>query len=1388
MRTKSTLVAFLFSFTVAGAGTPARGVNYPAIPILLVHGLNSSAQVWQDSLLLPFFESFYGWTVGAPGECVYNFRLGRTATTASLTTYSELTSCPSTARVFRLNFEAASYPGFQDSNCASVFLQSKAIQIAIADIKSRLGVSKVLVMGHSMGGLAAANYILGDGDNNGVPDFYRHDVAKIVTLGTPFGGSYQATLSGFLSCTFGSNAERDLRRAGDNGPNPFLYGGNEDTLVNDYWKDVNANCPAGSGACMQEAVPGLRGQVFPPDVDTFWLVGNATGLGDCVVDADRQVHPVTREFKVIDAYHSAVTPCGNRPCSEPQAFRPIVEAMDEADVKSLAWPVTSGLDLTGFITHPGDTETQAIGTDHDWFAFPAMLGTGSLTFTAGDVAIDQLEVRDQNNRVILQSTSLQRYETFSTGLAFPASSTTGYIHVVGRSSGSPSGIGVAGVDACASTAFLPVDAPYHFRVIAPSPPAVSLTANPPLVLRPGSTTLQVSLVDSQGGPVASTLVWLRSPLPAGTYSGCTITGAGCETNTNGSGVATISYTPSADGTASFTATSALGGLASLQVSVGSGALTVAATPSSVVVNSSTTLTATVGGGVTPLAGRTVTFSTTHPALFFGTGCTFSPCTAITNASGIATIGLTPSASGTAQVSVSSPDLQGTIVAIPVSPPSSNFAVTLAVFFQNGDASASNYEVEATVRTVEGQPIVGERVDWTTTRGSLANVWSSTASTGIAQTHLTVTNSGATSVIATVRGVQFTTTFQAQVGTSGSGPMVPVRQLTVGSAAVYGLTWAANGSILVAADYNGSVRAWDAATGGVLWSATASDNNVGQVAASPDGSRILVGNSDGFDVYQATNGQVLATVDFVPSADRIVNSALLSNTTFIRNDRRSLFTHGSLSSAGSSVYTVPTADDDFDFSGRMAWSPSRSWVAAVNSSGVIFVNSSSNGSLVRREDMGSGSAARGAGDTAFDSTSSRLLATAFNTIRVYDLTAGTWTYVSYTAQGLGNNEKLGATFLDNDNKLAIGGGGKVEVLSRLDGSSFRLGTVPGWAWEIAWNQSRQELAVGSDSGSVTIFQPLAPVDSSAPGINVSTPIDQAVTFASAVTTAGQVSDASAISTFTINGANTSLGADRAFSASVSLAAGANVLTYVATDAAGNVGTVQRTVTRVLDTSPPTISGVTASPGVVTLGAQVTVSASIVDGDTGVASGQVLLRNASGTLIATIPLVHGSGSSYACTLSTATYGSGGFVIDVRATDSSAQANQATSAGVASFQVQTPAALRLGTSTLDFGNVVAGSSTTASVTIYNDGQAALNGMATTAPPFGLVSATSFVIQGGGSTQIVVRFTPLGVVTYSGSVAFSGGGGSSLTLLGKGTVSPGQMFRDGFETGDKRAWLSGP
>ena len=278
-------------------------------PIIFIHGLNSNCSTWDS--LTNFMDAQYGFTFGGRFDFCLNYDGDNTIANtnfwptigADLALYTDYAN-PAQVVVgdyYYLNFGVGSngsvFPTNSDPNYvlseqSAITKQGMALKWAICYVLYKTGRDKVVLMGHSMGGLASRQYM--QNLNLWQPDGDDH-VAKLITTGTPHGGSNSSMsiLSELLTGVCNeAEAVRDLRSSyyysEDNGV--FLYGGYEtDTVMDDIllydFYNVDVNCNGIEG----EYVTGLNQKTIYNDLDYTCIIGDCSGCvtspGDGVVSS-----------------------------------------------------------------------------------------------------------------------------------------------------------------------------------------------------------------------------------------------------------------------------------------------------------------------------------------------------------------------------------------------------------------------------------------------------------------------------------------------------------------------------------------------------------------------------------------------------------------------------------------------------------------------------------------------------------------------------------------------------------------------------------------------------------------------------------------------------------------------------------------------------------------------------------------------------------------------------------------------------------------------------------------------------------------------------------------------------------------------------------------------
>jgi triacylglycerol lipase len=150
-------------------------------PVIFIHGIASSADTWTTYRNYLINNSF--WTFG--GIPAYD----PSSKTVDI-------SCPTDSSVECTGGAGDFYTlNFSDNQGLSFDVQGGELAAAIkAVLDANPGKTKVLLVSHSMGGLAAREYLQGLAreSNSATTIPYRADVAKLITVGTPHQGSFWA--------------------------------------------------------------------------------------------------------------------------------------------------------------------------------------------------------------------------------------------------------------------------------------------------------------------------------------------------------------------------------------------------------------------------------------------------------------------------------------------------------------------------------------------------------------------------------------------------------------------------------------------------------------------------------------------------------------------------------------------------------------------------------------------------------------------------------------------------------------------------------------------------------------------------------------------------------------------------------------------------------------------------------------------------------------------------------------------------------------------------------------------------------------------------------------------------------------------------------------------
>jgi triacylglycerol esterase/lipase EstA (alpha/beta hydrolase family) len=389
---------FIFSQTL-NVGTDVLGSLKTPYPFIFIHGLAGDGATWDT--FTDDLDEYYGWNFGGQMNFCLNAD-GNNFTSNLATDYKNFNNPINLGDYYYINFAVdangtvykADSKKTKDiqSNQSAIFKQGKAVKDAIKKILAITGSDKVILVGHSMGGLAAREYLqnVSNWQSDG-----SHHVAKLLTIGTPHGGSNTTSLGVniFDYLDEKSEAVRDLRYPFVPFSGRYLFGGIESTSLLFSSDDVNCNGYVGDN------VAGLNQKQLPKNVSYSCIIGRSSALGgDGVVD-DKRANLNTYPFNsgiVADTFVDRVGPASAfTQHTELHTRLPnIIKGMDEPLLFRDAYSLTNNKLYYGFTTI--QSENAAYEWDYDDYKIE-VLKKGNLRLQFWDIPIHEFEIDVYNS-------------------------------------------------------------------------------------------------------------------------------------------------------------------------------------------------------------------------------------------------------------------------------------------------------------------------------------------------------------------------------------------------------------------------------------------------------------------------------------------------------------------------------------------------------------------------------------------------------------------------------------------------------------------------------------------------------------------------------------------------------------------------------------------------------------------------------------------------------------------------------------------------------------------------------------------------------------------------------------------------------------------------------
>jgi pimeloyl-ACP methyl ester carboxylesterase len=334
-------------------------------------------------------------------------------------------------------------PNESASNESGIYKQGYALSKCIQAVLITTKAEKVILVGHSMGGLAIREYLQRQEGGkhkwwyNPNDEINGHRVAKVVTIGTPHLGSDFFNITTRTPDKFPnlkSEAVRDLRYNYNNliGNAPdkikddgvYLYGGHEDQIdIGDYYnKDFNSNATENDNIIGLNSpnIPGNYNilQPMPSNIPYTWIVSIYGDLGDDgLVTQDRQYLYNIGDTLNTHKIHT----------DEPSDYYSILRGLDEPDSPELAYEIAIDSTIVGFITNQNkspntDIDLYKINLTSDGFL------TINMTASSGS-RVGRISILN-SNQTMRVAKGVQEY-SYSTDLSSPVPAGTYYIQVRG---------------------------------------------------------------------------------------------------------------------------------------------------------------------------------------------------------------------------------------------------------------------------------------------------------------------------------------------------------------------------------------------------------------------------------------------------------------------------------------------------------------------------------------------------------------------------------------------------------------------------------------------------------------------------------------------------------------------------------------------------------------------------------------------------------------------------------------------------------------------------------------------------------------------------------------------------------------------------------------------
>ncbi len=363
------------------------------------------------------------------------------------------------SNLFAINFQEERVRGasgwwgnsFDESNEAAIYKQGYVLKYIIQEVLNYTGAEKVILIGHSMGGLCAREYL--QRRTAGVPTNWidpsspdGHKVARFVTIGTPHLGSWagidptRGNQNTIPSVTGNREALRDMKYEYDSytncGGTPkgiYMFGGNEHCIASIFWNATFDNVDINCDGDENDNIVGINvGTSFnpvlplPTNIRYTWITNNswqgedaiALGGGWTTGDAGDGAVLLGRQW-LYNGTTPAPAPLGtgevvadtlytiNNHLQESSNYYELLRGADEPDRAKFAYKLSYNRPIIGFITH----KSGLVAADADMYKVStAGTVTVAITLDGALSGVTNISFCDKNE-VVLNTRTVSTFPT-----------------------------------------------------------------------------------------------------------------------------------------------------------------------------------------------------------------------------------------------------------------------------------------------------------------------------------------------------------------------------------------------------------------------------------------------------------------------------------------------------------------------------------------------------------------------------------------------------------------------------------------------------------------------------------------------------------------------------------------------------------------------------------------------------------------------------------------------------------------------------------------------------------------------------------------------------------------------------------------------------------------